>query len=241
MKDQHIEWIKNSTYDSLSAAQKVELSEVCATKEEFMHLKWVFNSMAKLDEDSKPSESLKMNLNQVFQEKHQARNGFSLNSTFLFLLPKEKKMYQQPLYQMAAVGLLLFGLYFVLNHTPRMAKPAVQMAKNEKIIPSQKMNDTSSFKMEQNQTELSSSSNTFPENDELYLPSIALAEQDEGAEDRMLTASSPSNVAQGILASQSIASDFNHVDGVYKAEEAIQYAYSMGEDEGLFEVLTASF
>ena len=100
--------IKSKSYAELTSAESAGLSIYCTNEDEFNLLKEIYNSID-LQENfsSMPNHSVKIKLDQLFEENHAATlNGRSTINT--------KYFYQKPLYYLAAASVVLaISLLFI--------------------------------------------------------------------------------------------------------------------------------
>lgn len=93
--------IKSKSYGELTSAESAALSIYCTNEDEFNLLKEIYNSTDLQDVvDTKPNQSVKMKLDQLFEENYAAT--FDGRSTV-----QAKRFYQKPLYYLAAASVVL--------------------------------------------------------------------------------------------------------------------------------------
>lgn len=93
--------IKSKSYGELTSAESAALSIYCTNEDEFNLLKEIYNSTDLQDVvDAKPNQSVKMKLDQLFEENYAA----TLDSRSA---KKTKRFYQKPLYYLAAASVVL--------------------------------------------------------------------------------------------------------------------------------------
>jgi hypothetical protein len=93
--------IKSKSYAELTSAESAALSIYCTNEDEFNLLKEIYNSTDLQDDvDAKPNQSVKMKLDQLFEENYAA----TLDSRSA---KKTKRFYQKPLYYLAAASVVL--------------------------------------------------------------------------------------------------------------------------------------
>jgi hypothetical protein len=93
--------IKSKSYAELTSAESAALSIYCTNEDEFNLLKEIYNSTDLQDNvNAMPNESVKMKLDQLFEENYAASlDGRSAKKT--------KRFYQKPLYYLAAASVVL--------------------------------------------------------------------------------------------------------------------------------------
>lgn len=107
--------IKEKDFDQLNEVEKSEVLEMCNSEEEFYNLKNVLLEVegAKIVNPA-PSEKVKDNLNDLFDQVHGSPSRPWFASFGLIILPREEPIYKQPL--MYAALLILALLLFVPNN-----------------------------------------------------------------------------------------------------------------------------
>jgi len=124
--------IAERNFNQLSKDEFDLVSEVCADEDEFMQMKLVLaevNAMNQFD-DVEPSPKVKASLDDIFAAQTFPKTApIWYNKLWISVYPKDKKLYQRPLIQVAAVLLLIVGILpMVLNSNIQNQE---QMAKLE--------------------------------------------------------------------------------------------------------------
>jgi hypothetical protein len=111
MKKDVIDIIMEKEYHTLTAAERVALSELCSSEEEYDRMKAVFlgiENMSKSGESPRPET--KERLDMLFNATYPKARPVWYMSVLSVVAPKDKPFARQPLVQIAAVGLLLLLL-----------------------------------------------------------------------------------------------------------------------------------
>lgn len=108
--------IKDKEFIELTAAERAELGELCSSEEEFDQVKSMFAGMSVMDwSNPTPKAETKASLDHLFAQKHPKAAPIWYNAPLAVIAPKGKPFYRQPLIQAAAVGLLIFLAYPLVN------------------------------------------------------------------------------------------------------------------------------
>ncbi len=107
--------ILSKKYFELSPDELELVNEYVSNEEDFEEMKWfLLSTQASFaNEQVKPSTDLKKN---VYEHLHQdaGQKRIWLNSLGVFLFPTQKKIYQYPALQMAAIAVIAFGVTFMI-------------------------------------------------------------------------------------------------------------------------------
>lgn len=115
--------IKDKEFIELTASERTELGELCATEDEFNQVKSMFAGMSAINwSNPTPKAETKERLDHLFAQKHPKAAPIWYNVPLAILAPKGKPFYRQPLVQAAAVGLLIFLAYPFVNSDVMEAK-----------------------------------------------------------------------------------------------------------------------
>ena len=123
-------------YFELTEAEKVQLSEICTSEEEYDQLRYVLGSVNALyRNETNPKKETKERLDHLFVGAHPKAPPVWYNSTLAVLLPADKPIHRKPMLQVAAIGILIFfSIPFLKtwgnagDDTPRMAENRVEKA-----------------------------------------------------------------------------------------------------------------
>jgi hypothetical protein len=114
MENELVEIVRFKRYIELSPREKDDLKEWCNSEEEFDQLKDVMQATAALSMSEKvfPKKETKASLDQLFSQKQgEKKPVFWYNSILTVIFPTEKKWIYRPVFQFAAVCLLVVLLY----------------------------------------------------------------------------------------------------------------------------------
>ena len=108
--------IISKKYFELTPSELELVKELAANEEDFEAMKWFLASTkSSLASDQiSPNSALRSNV-MAHLHKQPAQKTIWLNSVAAFMFPAQKKFYQMPALQMAAVAVLLIGVVFVYN------------------------------------------------------------------------------------------------------------------------------
>lgn len=127
-----IDIIKEKEYHQLTSVERDEVKEFCTNEEEYEQMKSVFLSVDSLSEEGiKPSEKTKERLDELFIATYPKAAPLWYNSVLAVVVPKDKPIYRQPLFQLAAACMLLFLVFYIPNVD--LSQPSTKMAQNEQI------------------------------------------------------------------------------------------------------------
>lgn len=132
------EIIRTKNYFELSPAELEIVSEYASSEEDYEAMKWFLLSTQTAARESEivPSGDLRKGVMAHLAQKQPAPKMIWLNSVGAFLFPAEKKMYQYPALQLAAVALLLIGVVFVYNGA-NINQQDLALNSQEQVSPSQ--------------------------------------------------------------------------------------------------------
>lgn len=110
--------IKSKKYIELTSKERELVAELVANEDEFEAMKWFLleteNSFA--SEKIEASANLRSNVMAHLNKQQAAPKVFWLNGVGAFLFPENKKIYQYPALQIAAVAVLLISVISVYNY-----------------------------------------------------------------------------------------------------------------------------
>ncbi len=139
--------VRNKHYFELTPNEKESLREWCATEDEFLQLKQVFDHIEglKYSNTFSPKQETKQSLDDLFAAKHQKiTRVIWLNSFGVALYPKDKPFFQRPLAYAAAIGIIaLIATPFLFDHT-LPAKPSLAQAEKNESTPTSNSKTTTS-------------------------------------------------------------------------------------------------
>src|SRR3989338_7062252 len=104
-----VDIIMEKSFAELSDEERAELTEFCATEEEFMQMKHVFASVESMDyRQEAPRAEIKEKLDHLFEKTYPAAMPLWYNSFFAVFIPRDKPLYRQPMLHIAAILVLIF-------------------------------------------------------------------------------------------------------------------------------------
>lgn len=110
--------VKEKEFIELTAADRAELGELCASEDEYNQIKSMFVGMSAMDwSNPTPKAETKASLDDLFAQTYPKVAPVWYNAPLAVLVPKGKPFYRQPLVQVAAVGLLVLLAYPFVNST----------------------------------------------------------------------------------------------------------------------------
>ncbi len=108
--------IRDKEFIELTVAERAELGEMCSSEEEFDQVKSMFAGISAMDwSNPTPKAETKESLDHLFAQKYPKAAPIWYNAPLAVIAPKGKPFYRQPLIQAAAVGLLIFLAYPLVN------------------------------------------------------------------------------------------------------------------------------
>ncbi len=215
--------VRNKHYFELTPNEKESLNEWCATEDDFLQLKQVFEQIEGLRNINtfSPKRETKQSLDDLFAAKHQKNTRLIwLNSIGVALYPKDKPFFQRPLAYAAAIGIIaLIATPFLFDNT-LPAKPSLAQAEKNETTPtsnskttSSKSNETPPLQVEE-VTTLQESNEATPSN----LESMS----SESEEIAMIESIAPVGEISSEIAtlSRSVADEsWSHSDGIFQAKD----------------------
>lgn len=96
-------------YNDLSLDEKEQLTDLCASEEEFEQMRQVFSAIQMSKNESfHPKKETKNSLDELFASVHAPqRKVFWMQTAWLLVYPEDKPFIRKPLVQFAALGILL--------------------------------------------------------------------------------------------------------------------------------------
>ncbi len=242
-------------YNQLSAEELEMIAEFCENEDEYRQMKHVLlsaNDMI-IDSNESPRKETKDKLDDLFAAQSFPKAApIWYNRIGVLLYPRDKKPYQRPLFQLAAILLLLLGIVpFLANNNKPLQKE--QLAKNETTIPLEE-NDTTTESIKMDEANAPTA-----EQKELTGPQLKVMQDNvrvELADDQLswndqdqAKAIKPnadfkdmSLVATG--ASLSKSAEFAKSDGVFSNSNMAaipSYSIALSEQSEVLDLLTATF
>lgn len=255
--------IRDKEFIELTAADRAELGEMCSSEEEFDQVKSMFAGISAMNwSNPAPKAETKESLDHLFAQKHPKAAPIWYNAPLAVIAPKGKPFYRQPLVQAAAVGLLIFLAYPLVNSSVMDSKTN-QVATLEKEMTSSEVKEADELIEEDIKD-----SNVIGTNevDEMVADDKKEATQvsSELIADDVLPAPMPIPVATvapsfGVLSTTSgvsaIRSDKDavfrdggaakpgstHPDGIFVADRAEVFSAPASSEPAVFDLLTSTF
>lgn len=230
-----VDIVMEKSFVELNDEERAELSEFCATEEEFMQLKHVFASVESMDfAQEEPRPEIKEKLDHLFEKTYPAAIPVWYNSVFAVLIPKDKPLHRQPMLQIAAMLVLIFLTVPLMQQEQTSNENLIAEVSSENVVSEEdaangsgnqvtSVNGETEKSMAQDVNTVASSST----------PGGTLANLD---------------VNEGVTRSISVAAVGNgpgsdHPDGVFtgSAEELVSMSVSAQETSKVLDLLTATF
>lgn len=112
--------IISKRYFELNAAEKEAVKEYASNEEDYEAMRWFListgNEFAK--EKIEPSSDLRRGVMAHLNQKQAAPKTIWLNGVSAFLFPSDKKFFQYPAFQMAAVAAVVVAIVLIYNQNP---------------------------------------------------------------------------------------------------------------------------
>lgn len=112
--------IISKRYFELNAAEKEAVKEYASNEEDYEAMRWFListgNEFAK--EKIEPSSDLRRGVMAHLNQKQTAPKTIWLNGVSAFLFPSDKKFFQYPAFQMAAVAAVVVAIVLIYNQNP---------------------------------------------------------------------------------------------------------------------------
>jgi hypothetical protein len=245
--------IQEKEYNQLSSVELSELADFCANEDEFLQMKSVLVGVQAMNvaNAAAPKPQVKQKLDDLFVSQAYAQTSATASKGIMAVLyPRDKKLYQRPLFQIAAMIVLILGIvpFLMKNQLP----PKNQLAKMEKkkqdskgdspLVPTTK-NDQNSIELETSEIEkveaitpdlqISPAINFY--NNIRSVSSVSSgAEYYEISTVTMAEAKSSESPAESV---------FEHSDGVFDSSSSTTLIFSkpVSEQPEVLDLLTVSF
>lgn len=246
--------IAERNFDQLNQEEQSLVAEVCANEDEFLQMKQVLLQVADMNavQQEAPSPKVKASLDDIFAAQNFPKTApIWYNKLWVAVYPQDKKMYQRPLIQVAAVLLLIVGILPMMMNTDFETAPSI--AKLEKPVQESKKEETLVTEndevksREKSEGELSKSE-TILEEQEMNVAEDMRTDQPNSFftdKDRLETYRSKS-AEPSIAPMTSMAeakSLINHPDGVFNGGITVsdKYSVTVSEQPEILDLLTATF
>ena len=223
--------IISKRYFELNAAEKEAVKEYASNEEDYEAMRWFListgNEFAK--EKIEPSADLRRGVMAHLNQKQTAPKTIWLNGVSAFLFPSEKKFFQYPAFQMAAVAAVVVAIVLIYNQNPLSDKQEMAINTPENLKQEEPHytagTEAATTDTDVTQSELADESNeqTIPDaskitviekesvamNDEqaspaLYYRDMAVAEEVKILEEDVVEYTLSSNISSGANSQQTV-------------------------------------
>lgn len=152
--------IISKRYFELTSSEKEVVQELVSNEEEYEAMRWFLTSTgdAFTKEKIEPSRDLRKGVMAHLQQKQTTTKTIWLNGVGAFLFPAEKKFYQYPALQIAAVAVLLVSIVTVYNTSSKMEDtlavndtPQPVTVQEKTVFESETMNTESTVMVQQDE------------------------------------------------------------------------------------------
>jgi hypothetical protein len=133
--------IISKRYFELTSSEKEVVKEIVSNEEEYEAMRWFLTSTgdAFTKEKIEPSRDLKKGVMAHLQQKQTPSKTIWLNGVRAFLFPSEKKFYQYPGLQIAAVAVLLVSAVAIYNSNSKMQDTLAVNDPEQVVTPEEKL------------------------------------------------------------------------------------------------------
>ncbi|MBK6525237.1 MAG: hypothetical protein IPG07_06540 [Crocinitomicaceae bacterium] len=130
--------IISKRYFELTSSEKEVVKELVSNEEEYEAMRWFLTSTgdAFTQEKIEPSRDLKKGVMAHLQQKQTTSKTIWLNGVSAFLFPAEKKFYQYPGLQIAAVAVLLVSAVAIYNSSSKI-QDTLAVNETEQLVTSE--------------------------------------------------------------------------------------------------------
>lgn len=142
MKEDLFDIIKLKSYDELTSQERSEIAELAENEVAYDNLKKFMLDVDGVTNDHiQPSESVKADLNELFDQVHGGRRYAWYMSFAAVVVPKEKPLHKQPLFYAAAILLIALLVVPISNMNLNETKPVIaqQEVVREEVVPTEEM------------------------------------------------------------------------------------------------------
>ena len=261
MEREVIDIVRDKEFIELTAAERAELGELCSSEDEYNQVKSMFAGMSAMNwSNPTPKVETKERLDVLFTQKYPKPAPIWYNAPLAVIAPKGKPFYRQPLVQAAAVALLLFLAYPLVNTTVMDTK-SNQVAELESEMTSSKSKKSDKIVKEAAEDSDVIEANKVDEivvdgkkDEEVFSPKPFA----DAPVSPTPIASVPADPAYDVaLASNAIATrelelrdasivgaaqpGSTHPDGIFKANRAEVFSAPASREPAVFDLLTSTF
>jgi hypothetical protein len=215
--------VLNKHYFELTPNEKESLREWCATEDEFLQLKHVFEQIdgLKVTNTLSPKRETKQSLDELFAAKYRKNTRIIwLNSIGVALYPKDKPLFQRPLTYAAAIGIIALIATPFLFDTTLPAKPSLAQVEKNKSTPASNSKTTSSKSSKTLQVQVAEVHSSQESNE--AIPSALEPFSSASEEIAVIEAVAPVEVVTSETAtlSRSMADEsWSELDGIFQASD----------------------
>ena len=256
MEKELVEIIRFKRFIELSPGEKEVIKEWCNSEEEFDQLQDVLNAtdILSMSEKVVPKKETKVSLDQLFSQKQNEKKPvFWYNSILMVMFPTEKKWIYRPVFQFAAVCLLVVLIYPFLaskeiiqetrqvassNNGTSLKQTKIPASTNDKKID---LNISTSIEKQQaakNKNPHVSARQSFPTTK--YADLIGVSQiREEG-----VVVVCPQNDFETVTTGPqylAVSRKMNQIDDMDMKVEQTNMSQSAAKQPGLFDLLTATF
>ena len=250
MKKDLFDIIREKSFEELTDAERAEVSEMAGDAEAYTELQGFMEEVDVIaSEKVVPSSKVKGDLNDLFDQVHGQRKYAWYMSFAAVIVPKEKPLYQQPLFYAAAV--LLLVLLVVPFANKNLSNTTEVLAQNEMVQEDSVIQEDENVEIPVSTNVQTRSSNEQAKSevvmedanraDEMRSVELAFAEEEKIEEevsavefDMSVTAAPSVSIATTVAG--------NHPDGVFEdwATES-NFSVPASKQPELLDLLTATF
>ena len=244
--------IAERNFDQLNKEEQSLVAEVCANEDEFLQMKQVLLQVADMNavQQEEPSPKVKASLDDIFAAQTFPKTApIWYNKLWVAAYPKDKKLYQRPIIQVAAVLLLIVGILPMMMNTDfetvpsiaKLEKPVQESKKEETLVTENdevKSREKSEGKLNKSETILEEQEMNVAEDVRTDQPSAFFMEKDKLETYRSIApsvATAPSKAEAKLF--------IDHPDGVFNGGITVsdKYSVTVSEQPEILDLLTATF
>ena len=263
--------VKEKEFIELTAQERAELGDLCASEEEYNQVKSMFAGISSMDwSNPTPRAETKESLDHLFAQKYPKAAPVWYNAPLAVVAPKGRPFYRQPLVQVAAIGLLALLAYPFVNSTVMNASTdqvallekkdaeSLPSASKEKEAVAEEKTDVSKESEVLNEEEVKAETGVVTTNETpLNMQERELEVPADPARTIVTTSSAFSSPAADVFAFSGETMDVKdvvsatvagasvpgstHPDGVFIGEEIEVYSVPASAEPAVFDLLTTTF
>lgn len=240
MEKELVDTVLEKNFIELNEKERSDLKEWCASEEEFDQLKMVFKGVEQLKVSQKitPSFETKRSLDDLFVQQHSKVPGTIWYNTILIAIyPTDKPLVRRPVFQLAAVALIVILAYPFIGANDIMNKKSeIAKVESSEKTPDFKTEESSALSTEQDKTLVQSEvknevnyENQIPF--EMPVDVVASAEI-SGFESSFSAMATRKDVDLPVS---------THPDGIFIGASAVTYSQPASSEPAIFDLLTTTF